>query len=391
MPKPRRRRRFFALEGRFDVGDSGELHGLADPANPDESAAHGFVEEKIVESDQEERALPDAPATPGTLETPSTDPLPQAFQLNREARTRVSPPRPFTFWSLLFLGVGLLIGALAGRLSSPSARTPSAPRAPDVVNPLSAADQNDLDMAYAVRHERQHEKAEKLFTALLDKHPDWAPMQVELGRTLFYAGKSYEATTLLKAAVQEGKEPAEANFLLAVLGKARKSYAEAEANFARAVAINPTLPEYYFFWGECLRAEGKLLEATAKFRSAILRNQYETATSLYQAKLWLTSIEAGQESSDGIKEQIDAALAQPHPPMEACVAAAARSLMAGDFAATAGHLARARRRADPTVFRYIISDPFFAAAATRPEMAALFSPDPPPTRISGPPTKDNAL
>ncbi len=265
--------------------------------------------------------------------------------------------------------VGLCAGYLLARSTQRPVRTEDTGNVQKEASPLTRQDEEDLDMAYSARHAHRYDEAKQLFTALKHRHPGWGPMEIELGRTLFYEGDSYAASFLLKAAADGGISPAEANFLLALLNKARKNYPAAATCFEKAVAIDPTQPEYYFFWGESLRDEGKLLDATAKFRSALLRNQYETATGLYRAKLWLCAIEAGAQTSDGVSAQIDAALAEPHPSMEALVAASARDLTKGDLRAAAAHLSAASQRADPIVFRYILSDPFFATALAKPEFA----------------------
>ena len=369
MPKPRRRRRFFALEGRFEVGDTGELQGSVEsvPGTPAQPAAPdaGF-----------EQGPEDLPGEPGADET-----LPPAFQLNRTSRARSGSKSSLSAASLLLAFACLLTGLLVGFLwpravPKPAAAEPSGnvAKAPET---LTTADQDDLDAAYIARHARNFPEAGRLFGELDRRHPEWGPVRVESGRTFFYAGQPREATVLLKQAVEKGWKPAEAQFLLAVLDKGKQSYADAEVKFAKAVALDPTIADYYFFWGECLRAEGKLLDATAKYRSAALRNQYETANGLYRAKLWLCSIEADQPGGE-VNTEVDAELSGPHPTMEAFVAAAARDLKAGDLHAAQAHLSAASQRSDPIVFRYILGDPLFAEARTKPELAGFFPPPPLP-------------
>ena len=391
MPKPRRRRRFFALEGRFEVDDTGELQGIAQSEPPE--AASAVTAENEVPAGTE-------PALPGSLEKsdapdPSPeDELPPAFRLQRTPRPHTETKGRSLFNGAWYLVAGLAAGAIAGYyLRRPAPVTPAVEThaaAPNDAFALTPADQADLDAAYTARHARKYTEAEQLFTALERRHPGWGPMEVELGRTQYYDNKAYDASFTLKAAADKGNSPAEANFLLGMLNKARRSYPEAEVSFAKAVAIDPTQPEYYFFWGECLREEGKLLEATGKFHSALLRNQYETATGLYRAKLWLCAIEADQAAKTGVDAEIDAALAERYPPMEAFIAAAARDLKANDLRAAVAHLASANQRADPVVVRYILGDPFFAETLSKPEVAAIFRSGPPdvspgPVNAAGPP------
>ena len=380
MPKPRRRRRFFALEGRFEVGDSGELEGIAEPT-PSTTGETEDVLSREIDSEQ-----PGISEAAGAVEESTEETLPRALQLTRASRSRPAQKRP-SLWSTSLLALACLgLGSFAGYRLAKHGQNSSAPDASD--NPgspqkgvitLSPTDDEELDAAYDARHAHRYDEAKKFFNALERRHPDWGPIKVEQGRTLFYENNSYDASVVLKTAAERGWKPAEAYFLLGVLNKGRQSFPQAELCFARAVAIDPTEPEYYFFWGECLRGEGKLLEATAKLRSALLRSQYETATGLYQAKLWLCAIEAGQEGTADLNAEIDAALAQPQPPMAAFVAVAARNLRAGNFSAAAANLSRARRRADAMVFRYIISDPVFVPGYSQPELAKFFQFAIPPT------------
>ena len=376
MPKPRRRRRFFALEGRFEVGDSGELEGIVDPARIDPAESSVLADEEDAAASGVDPRQSGSPEAAGVDGSTQEEDLPPAFRLNRSPSNQPAQKHSFSRWSVLLSLLCLAAGVLAGRLWPQPTQKPAGTDLTGGVQKapisLTPADQSDLDEAYAARHANKYAEAEELFTALGRRHPDWGPVEVEMGRTLFYEGKASDAAAGLKVAVEKGWKPAEANFLLGVLNKARRSYPEAEANFARAVTIDPTEPEYYFFWGECLREEGKLLDATTKFRSALLRNQYETSTSLYRAKLWLCAIEADQGEASGVNAEVNAALALPHPPMEVFVAVAARDLQAGDFGAAAANLARARERAEETVFRYVISDPVFEPVRWKPEFADFF-------------------
>ena len=116
-------------------------------------------------------------------------------------------------------------------------------------------------------------------------------------------------------------------------------------------------PDFYYFWGECLRDEGKPREAAEKFRSALLRNQYETAEDLYQLKLWLSEIQADQEVTSGTDGKIDAALATtPRPPYSALFADAARKIKANHFDEAAKLFAQAQQLTEPVVFRVITQE-----------------------------------
>ena len=340
--------------------------------------------------------------TPANLKLPAEAPEPTARETTppitrpsnlHQLRTWEVVPRARPFFTIraavLLTLAGLALGGLGGALllGMGSHAAPPAGRGgiQEEVTLLTPADEDALDTAYADRHAGKFAPAEQLFDDLARQHPRWDAMKAEVGRTLFYEKNMSEAYATLRTAVDKGLAPAEANFLLGALAVMRKSYPEAEASLATAVALDPTRPDIYYLWGDCLRAEGKPQEAAAKFRSAMLRNQYETSDGLFRLKFWLSKIEADRENSDGINAEIDAALAQPHPPMEAFFAAAARDLKAGNAASAASHLACARERVEPIVFAVILRDPTFTQESSRPELAEFFLPAAPVSRVPAAP------
>ena len=164
----------------------------------------------------------------------------------------------------------------------------------------------------------------------------------------------------------------DADFMVALLHLTTKEFDLAEASFGTAVALDPSRADFFYFWGECLRRDGKPQEAIDKFRAALLRNQYENSEGLYQLKLWLSEIQADREEATGGGKEIDNALAQARPPYEALFAAAGRAVKARRFADAAGFFARAQAITEPSVFRVILQDPSFLEESTRPELAGFY-------------------
>lgn len=374
MPKPQRRRRFSATaerepqiyrpEARRDFSESEDAGPVPPPPAPDE-----------------ERDAP-AEAEPAS-ETVTGEPTGEvAGETGEELPFRALPPRgrrltKQRFSLLLVLLVSCLCLALGGVVGSLLPRpVPPAPvgerpeGTTDHLKLLTQTDEEALDAAYAARHALRFAEANQRFAALGQAHPAWGKLALETGRTQLYEGDLSHAVVSLKTAMERGWRASEAHCLLGVTCQAQKAYPQAELSFASAVALDPTQPDYYFLWGECLRAQGKPLEAISKFRSALLRNQYETANGLYQAKVWLTGIETNQEAADGTNAAIDEALQQTRPPMEALVAAAARDLKAGNSQAASRHLLSARDRSDAAVFAFLLGDPIFAPLRGQPEFAS---------------------
>ena len=371
MPRPPRRRRFFARrEGEFHTRISKESPALFDPASSQSLPPSGSVEDDVsAPLDEQPPEGPEEEMAALEAESPETASDVQ-WLLGR--RPRPGKRRRLSLgWVVLLLLTCSLLAAFGGYLLAKPTRKAIVLSAPRVVQenvePIKPTEQEELDEAFKVRHQRQFADAEQRFAALASEGWNHGAMELEIGRTLLYQGKLSDAKAVLETAASKGPMAADANFLLGALYKTQKSYPQAETSFATAVTLDPTRPEFYYVWGECLREEGKLLEAASRFRSALVRNEYETATGLYRVKLWLCEIEANREDADGISAEIDAALTRRYPPMEAFFASAARELKAGHTEAAVAQIRRARRRTDATVFAIIIGDPLFSKIRANPE------------------------
>ena len=313
-------------------------------------------------------ADPDSTQESSVQELALPDTLPAAFRLLHSRRALALNKHLFSWRLVVLLVPGCLALGLLGGLLVPRPPKEVQASVQKTASSLMLLDHGELEAAYTARYEGRFSEAEQLFRALDRKHPN-AEMEIEVGRTLIYEGDFDRARTILTSAADRSLPRADANFLLGTLFMIAKAYPDAESSFASAVALDPIRADYCYFWGECLRRQGKVLEATAKFRAALLRNQNETATGLYRLKWWLSAVESNETNSDNINKEIDTALAQPRPPMEALFAAAARDLKGGDFVAAVGRVRRARQRTDPTVLPFIMEDPVFASLHLRPELA----------------------
>ena len=308
------------------------------------------------------------------------DELPEAFRL-KKVYTAPAPPRhPLTDWRwLLFffalLGGGLAAGFLAGQRSAPAQGV--APRTlylqanRAVVGSLDPTVQTEVDNAFESTKKGRYEEAHQRFEALRAKHPGWPSMAVESARTALYQHDSQQAQNILGVLSANRLTP-DAEFMLALLHLTNREFDLAENSFGLAVALDPSRPDYYYFWGECLRRDGKPQEAIDKFRSALLRNQYENSEGLYQLKLWLSEIQADKEEASGAGKEINAALSLARPPYEALFAAAARAIKAGHFDAAADFITKAQVITEPAVFRVILQDPTFLEESTRKPLAGFY-------------------
>ncbi len=209
------------------------------------------------------------------------------------------------------------------------------------------------------------------FSVLEEKHPEWPSMAVEASRAALYEHDTQAAQNILGILTANRLTP-DADFMLALLHLTNKEFDLAETSFGLATALDPSRADFYYFWGECLRRDGKPQEAIDKFRSALLRNQYENSEGLYQLKLWLSEIQADKEEATGGGKQIDTALSQSNPPYEALFAAAGRAIKVGRYADASEFITKAQVITEPAVFRVILQDPAFLEEATRPQLAGFY-------------------
>ncbi len=295
-------------------------------------------------------------------------------------------PRRFSSgWVALWSLTALTLGALGGYclpkppdkgLEDKAVRNPlPAATPPQAAPPLTRADNDELDAAYGALNTGKYAEAEKLFAALRDKHPGWESMGIEVGRAFGLQRNWSRARTALAAEIDAGRLPVEANFQLGILYAEQGEDAESNASFEKALAIDPSRADIYFYRGEILRRQGRPLEAIDKLRSALARNRNPSVGPLYRLKFWLSEIEAGQEESDGTATRINTALALPRPPMEAVFAGALRNIRAGKMQDAAALLARARQAVEPTLFSAIVHDAAFAQDNWRPELAPFLKPE----------------
>jgi Tfp pilus assembly protein PilF len=207
----------------------------------------------------------------------------------------------------------------------------------------------------------------------MEKRPDWGIINIEMARIALYRRDRAEAVKIVLDAESSGAVPtAEANMMLGALSIAANKFDDANRSLEVAAAADPTRADIFYLWGESLSRQGKPLEAAKKFRSAALRNQYETAASLYQLKWWLADIQSEQEIISGANKAIDDALATPQPPSEALMAAAARSIKAGEYSKAAEFITKGRQCTDAAVFRVIMQDPAFFQEKWRPEFKGFY-------------------
>ncbi len=371
-----------AGEAQPETAGESEVYAPGDlPADPP-AADVEIVEVPPAEAPADASGFTASPVSESAAEVPAVeeDHLPAGLRLTRAVDLSSGRTHRPSTWLFVLTGlVGLALGGTGGyflnaqRAGTAPAATGSETdnRAAVPILPLNPAALAEVDAAFEANKRGKFAEARLDFTGLAARHREWPSMQIEAARAALYEHNFDEADKKLNALVRAGPN-ADAEFLIGLLQMTLQVFDKSEAAFERAIAIDPARPDIFYFWGECLRREGKPQDAAEKFHQALIRNQYETTEGLYQLKLWLSEIQADRETASGTTAKIDADLVSGHPSGAALFATAARHIKAGRFKEAAEGIGQAQRTLDPAVFHVILQDPFFLQEAYRPELAPYY-------------------
>lgn len=245
----------------------------------------------------------------------------------------------------------------------------------------TAEEQAALDAAFAALRSARYAEARQLFTTLVENHRRWASLYPMIALATLYQNDASGFKKYVEQSENNGEmSPADSSFLLAHYSLNAKAFADANKSFGECVGADPTRPQTYYFWGDCLMQWGNPAEAVKKFRTARLCNLYPTADNLYETRYWLAEIKSGLETSDGSAEEITRALAAERPKSSALFAGAGRAIKSGQFVQAAEYLLKTRQISDPVLFHVVLLDPSFYEERWRPEFKAIYAeefPSPP--------------
>ena len=118
-------------------------------------------------------------------------------------------------------------------------------------------------------------EAKTILERLIAKDPRFDAAYVELARVAMKTNWGteglHQAESLLSSALQIDPQSANAKILMGYVYVHQKRYAQAESLFADAARSNPPNLWLWANWGELLAAQGKLDQATLKYREAVTR------------------------------------------------------------------------------------------------------------------------
>lgn len=271
---------------------------------------------------------------------------------------------------LVVLGFGSwwFLAKPAATAPAPSESAPVAAASPSptaMPTPMPEAVQalgEGLDLQLA----RDPNKALEKMGEAMAKDPTLKGVRYQMAVAAFQAGDSDRASALAAESIAAGENVGDAHILRGTMAAREARYAEADKEFAAAVAAEPANAMAYYNWSECLRHAGKPQQALEKLSAAMSRNPGEP---LYALKQRLARIES-QDGLDQLVEETKAQVQLDPPAGDWLLTAAAIDLSRGENASAARMLEGARRNMQPILFVGILQeDPFFMRYRENPAVA----------------------
>lgn len=117
----------------------------------------------------------------------------------------------------------------------------------------------------------KYKQVDELLAPRFEKNPDDLAITYMLGTALVRDGQVSRGQVIIDRILRKG-DSAEARLLLGVTKLNVHDYPAARADLAKAVELNPNLPDLYGFYGQALQATGDPAAATNAYRKAIAAN-----------------------------------------------------------------------------------------------------------------------
>jgi Tfp pilus assembly protein PilF len=117
----------------------------------------------------------------------------------------------------------------------------------------------------------KYKEVDALLTPLFDKNPEDLAVTYMLGTALVRGGQTARGQVIIDRILRKG-DSAEARLLLGVTKLNAHDYPSALADLAKAVEVNPNLPDVHAYHGQALQATGDPAAAAAAFRKALAAN-----------------------------------------------------------------------------------------------------------------------
>jgi tetratricopeptide (TPR) repeat protein len=147
------------------------------------------------------------------------------------------------------------------------ASTAACDRAPEV-DPAAAEAKlrTDLDNAATRARNNKSKDAEKIYTRVLEEHPDQPEALAGLAKLRFSDGKIDEALAMVDKSIADKGDVAQAHGLRGEILARKEQHAEAAAAYGKAFELTPEKSEYGLPYGVQLKKAGSLPEAEKVLR-----------------------------------------------------------------------------------------------------------------------------
>jgi len=117
----------------------------------------------------------------------------------------------------------------------------------------------------------RHKQVDALLTPLSEKNPQDLAIAYMLGTALVRDGQTVRGQVIIDRILRNG-DSAEARLLLGATKLNAQDYPGALLDLAKAVELNPNLPDVYSYYGQALQSTGDPVAAVKAYRSALAAN-----------------------------------------------------------------------------------------------------------------------
>jgi len=188
--------------------------------------------------------------------------------------------------------------------------------------------------------EKQDESAEKEFETALQVSPHYTPALDSLSQFLVSRNRRSEAITRTQRFLVDSPNDAGAHLILGWLQAGGKQYTDAEAEFQRAIRLDPRSNQAYLELGNLYWVQGDIDRAIAQYKKLLVLNPKLVAVQVLVGNLYLQNNDLGSA-----RQYYEAALASdPHSGLAGADLAWLYVLQGGDLNVALGLAQDAKRQ-----------------------------------------------
>lgn len=302
------------------------------------------------------------------------DPGQSGMQRRRKRRSsKRSQHKPRFPWIwianlVVVAAVGVGVGYLWGNQEPPESPREEPPTQPTVTRMVgklySTQELNTLNLAQERAHyDRDRPDLVEIIRTYKEDHDTPAFRFLE-ARLLAQQGESVASNNILLQLIQERDLAAPAYLLRARLLAGQGQTDSAIASLEEGVRFDPLDPMLQYYWGQILRASGRLRSGVERLEQALYRSTGTPLQPFMETSLRVARVEQGETPNLNQSE------------MDRLIVGAALALRDGDRSQAAALLREARDFLPSAWFDFLVRDPFFAEFRFDPELEEFQLPGP---------------